>query len=255
MRKAAAVAIVLVVAVTGVSLIRSQQFANRMILARLDEVRDSLQAQRVRAGELQSQVTTLTDRVAKLEADNFELRRQIAALLKRKPVEIGSLALPPVLEAMPLVPMAPPSLATAEAMVVEPLPITWSSDWSSYQPAGIIAPSPAVVLERKFTDPAFVRKLYYSYASLQVTDTVTTLVGLSHGARETNPFLKGTVQNPMALIGLKAATIAGTVVAVETLRKKSPVVATATLIALNATLAVVVVNNINVVARQAEPPR
>ena len=252
MRKWAAVAIVLVVAATGLFLISVQRSANRMILARLEEVRESLYQQRVRNAELNGQIATLTERVGRLETDNRDLRRQLAMLLRRKPAEVASLAVPPALHAVPLAPIAAPSVASAESIVIEPVPITWATDWTSYQPAGIIAPSPAIVLERRLTDPDFVRKLYYSYAALQVTDAVTTLVAVNKGAIESNPLMQGAAGSPAAMLGLKAATIAGTVFTVEKLRKRSPVVATVTLIALNATLAVIAVNNISVVARQVD---
>ena len=252
MRKWPAIALVLIVAATGLFLVQVQFSANRMINARLEEVRDALYQQRARNGDLTSQIATLNERVGHLEADNRELRRQLAVLLRRKPAEVASITLPPVLEAVPLAPVAAPAVAAAETIILEPVPITWATDWTSYQPAGIIAPSPAIALERRFTDPDFVRKLYYSYAALQVTDAVTTLVSVNKGAIETNPFLQGAARNPAAMIGLKAATIAGTVFTVEALRKRSPVVATATLIALNATLAVVAVNNITVVSKQVD---
>ena len=64
-----------------------------------------------------------------------------AALLRRKPVEVTAMVAPIPLDARPLVTLAGPSVASAEPFVVEPVPITWSTDWSSYQPAGIVAPS------------------------------------------------------------------------------------------------------------------
>ena len=52
--------------------------------------------------------------------------------------------------------------------------------------------------------------------------------------------------------GIKAATIGGTILMLEKVRKDHPVVATASLIAINATLAVVAVNNVSVVSRQPQ---
>jgi hypothetical protein len=252
MRTLAAITLVLVVAGMGLLVVRSQQSANRMIVARLEEVRDALREQTLRNSELSGQVATLSERVGRLEADNRDLRRQLAALLKRKPAQVAAIALPP-LTAMPLMPIAEPSIASAERFVLEPVAITWSTDWSSYQPAGIIAPAPGLVLRRRLTDPDFVRKLYYGYAALQFTDAMTTLVSVDRGAREANPLLQQAARNPAAMIGLKAAAVAGTILTVEKIRQDHPIVATATLIAINATLAVVAVNNVSVAARQQTP--
>src|SRR5262245_6815857 len=126
MRKWAAVALVLVVAATGVLLVQFQQSANRMIIARLEEVRETLSQQRGRNADLNSQIVTLNERVGRLEADNSDLRRQLAVLLRRKPAEVASITLPPVLEAIPLAPVAAPPVATAETIILEPVPITWA---------------------------------------------------------------------------------------------------------------------------------
>ena len=106
------------------------------------------------------------------------------------------------------------------------------------------------MLQRRLTHPDFVRKLYYGYAALQMTDAATTVFSVNRGAREANPLLQSAARNPAAMIGLKAATIAGTILTLENVRKEHPVVATASLIAINATLAVVAVNNVSVIARQ-----
>lgn len=249
MRKFAAIMLMLVAAATGLLLVDLQLRANRVIVARLEEVRDALHQQARRNGELAEQVAALTERVGRLEADNRDLRKQLTALLRRKPAEVAAIALPP-LNAIPLMPIAEPSIASAEPFVLEPIPISWSTDWSSYQPAGIIAPAPGLILQRRLTDPDFVRKLYYGYAALQLTDGLTTLISVNRGAREANPLLQHVARNPAAMIGLKAAAVAGTVLTLEKLRQEHPVVATASLIAINATLAVVAVNNMSVVARQ-----
>jgi len=201
-------------------------------------------------------VTALVERVGRLEAENRELRRRLASLSalsevegRRKPVDAASVV-PAPLEAIPLAPLAAPSAARAGPIILETIPITWATDWSSYQPAGIVAPAPGIVLRRRLTHPDFVRKLYYGYAALQMTDAATTLVSVNRGAREANPFLQHAARHPAAMIGIKAATIAGTIFALEKVRQEHPVVATASLIAINATLAVVAVNNVSVVTRQ-----
>jgi hypothetical protein len=247
----AAGALLLAVIALAVYAVRQQQAANREILARLGDVQSSLREQTARAGELADQVTALAERVGRLEADNRDLRREVAMLLRRKPAEVASVVLPSPLEGIPLAPLAPPSVASAELIVIEPIPITWATDWSSYQPAGIVAPAPGIVLQRRLTHPDFVRRLYYSYAALQMTDAVTTLVSVNRGAREANPLLQNAARNPAVMIGIKAATVGGTVLMLEKVRREHPVVATVSLIAINATLAVVAVNNVSVYARQA----
>lgn len=260
MRNLAAGALIVAVIALAVYVVRQQQGANREILARLGDVQASLREQTARAGDLSNQVTALAERVGRLEADNRDLRRRLASLPalsdvegRRKPAEVAAVVLPSPLEAIPIAPFAAPSVATAELIVIEPIPITWATDWSSYQPAGIIAPAPGLVLQRRLTHPDFVRKLYYGYAALQMTDAVTTLVSVNRGAREANPLLQNAVRNPAAMIGIKAATITGTILTLEKVRKEHPVIATASLIAINATLAVVAVNNVTVATTQ--PPR
>ena len=252
MRTLAAAALLLTVAALGLYALRQQQAANREILSRLDEVRSALRDQARQSTELANQVTALSERVARLETDNRDLRRQLARLMNRKPIEVAAVALPPPLGAVPLVPLAEHSIAASEPILIEPIPITWATDWSSYQPAGIIAPPAPIELQRKLTDPAFVKKMYYSFAALQAADAVTTLAAVGSGAREANPLLQGAVKSPPAIIAIKAGVVAGTILTMEKFRKDNPVLITATLIVVNSTLAVVAVNNAAVVARQRE---
>lgn len=246
----AAGALVLAIAALGLYAVRQQQAANREILSRLDEVRSALRDEAARSGELATQVTALSERVARLETDNRDLRRQLARLLNRKPIEVALMTPPRPLDAIPLAPLAEHSTVESTGVLIEPIPITWATDWTAYQPAGIIAPPAPIVLQRKLTDPAFVKKMYYSYGFLQAADVVTTLVSVNQGAREFNPLLQGASQNPAAMIAIKAGTAAGTILMIEKLRKEHPVIAVATLIAINSTLAVVAVNNVSVAARQ-----
>ena len=259
MRTLAAGALLVAVIALAVYAVRQQQAANREILSRLGDVQAALREQTARAGDLANQVTALAGRVGRLEAENRDLRRRLALLpalsevegLRRKPAEVASFVLPPPLEGIPIAPLAAPSVVSAEPIILETIPITWATDWSSYQPAGIIAPAPGIVLQRRLTHPDFVRKLYYGYAALQMTDAVTTLVSVNRGAREANPFLQNAAGSPAAMIGIKAATIGGTILLLERVRKDHPVVATASLIAINATLAIVAMNNVSVVTRQS----
>jgi len=252
MRSLAAAALVLTVAALGLYGFRQQQAANREILSRLDDVRSALRDQTRQSAELANQVTALSERVARLETDNRDLRRQLARLLNRKPIEVAAFALPHPLDAVPLAPLAENSIVESEPILIEPIPITWATDWSSYQPAGIIAPPAPIELQRKLTGPAFMKKMYYSFAALQAADALTTLNAVSNGAREANPLLQGAVKSPPAIIAIKAGAVAGTILTLERLRKDHPVVAVASLIAINSTLAIVAINNASVTSRQKE---
>jgi hypothetical protein len=253
MRGLAAGVLVLAIGALALYAVRDQRNATREILARLDDLRGALRDESQRSAELAGQVSALTERVAGLEADNRDLRSQIAKLLNRRPVEVAAAALPAPLAAAALAPIAEHSIAESSLVVSEPIPITWAVDWTAYQPAGIIAPPAPLVLERRLTDPAFVKKLYYGFGALQATDAVTTLVSVGRGARETNPLLQGAARNPAAMFALKAGVVAGTVFTLEKLRKDHPAIAVATLIAINSTLAVVAVNNVTVAVRQDRP--
>jgi hypothetical protein len=241
---------VLIASALAVYALRQQQAANREILSRLDDVRSSLRDEAARSSGLTDQVTALSERVVRLESDNRDLRRQLARVLNRKPVGVALLTVPAPLDAIPLAPLAEHSMAEPSGVFIEPIPITWATDWSSYQPAGIIAPPAPLVLHRRLTDPAFVKKMYFGLGALHATDAVTTLVVINRGGREMNPLLQGAVGNPAALFAIKAGIVAGTVFAIENVRREHPVLATASLIAINGTLAAIAVNNVTVAARQ-----
>ena len=234
--------------------LREQQAANAAILAKLDLVQAALGDEARRSRELADRVSALSERVAGLERDNRDLRRRLTALLARKPVEVASLPLPleavPIMPA-PLMPYAPDTEAVAPAVMVETLPITWATDWTAYQPAGLIAPAPSVVLSRRLADPAFLKTMYVSYGALQIADVASTLASLEGGrAREANPFMRNVAGNPAAFIGVKAATSVLTILMMEKVRKTHPVAASVSMIAINATMAAIVVNNTAVAARQ-----
>jgi hypothetical protein len=246
-----AVAVVALVAtvVAAWFMVREQRAANRQILSTLDDVRSALSDQVRRSRDLERQVAVLSERVVSLENEVSDLRRRIVTL-SRRPAAIAGLT--PPLDAIALAPLAPspkPHVASPALIEIETLPITWATNWSSYQPAGIIAPAAPIVLERKLTDPAFVKKLYIGYAALQLSDVITTTAALKRGAREGNPFVRGVAGSPAALVGTKLAAGVVTIIALERLRKTHPVVASVSLIAINATLAAVTVNNIAVAAR------
>jgi hypothetical protein len=175
--------------------------------------------------------------------------------LSRLPAEIARARSAPI-DAIALAPVIPSPHAltpSSPEFLIETLPITWATDWTSYQPAGIVAQPAPLVLERRLTDPAFIKKMYIAFGALQAADVVSTTIALNRSAREGNPLLRDIAGSPAALVGVKAAVSVATIVAMEKLRKKRPVLTSVTLIALNATLAAVVINNASVGA--GAPPR
>ena len=245
----------LLIAAAMLFLLFDQRAANEKILSTLNEVNVALVNQTARSRELGNQVASLSERVSALEKEVIDLRRRVVTL-SRRPIAIVSAA-PAPLDSTTLAPVAPLALAHGtsgtsgtEGTVIETVPITWSTDVRSYQPAGIIAPTAPIVLERKLTDPSFMKKLYVSYAALQASDIITTTVGLSGNAREANPLLGNVARSPAAMIGVKAAGTVATIYTIEKLRKRNPVAASITLIALNATMAAVTINNVSVVTSQ-----
>lgn len=86
--------------------------------------------------------------------------------------------------------------------------------------------------------------LYATFATLQIADAITTIKALKHpGVRETNPFVKPFANNVPAMVLLKSASTAVTVVAVEKLWRKNRVAAVATMIGINAAYGVIVSRN------------
>jgi Domain of unknown function (DUF5658) len=235
----------LLIAAALAFLVFEQRVANEKILSTLYDVNAALVIETSRSRDLEHQVAALSERVGSLEKEVINLRRRVVALSGR-PVAIVRVIDP--VESIALAPVVPfpPSPKTQDPgpIVIETLPITWATDWKSYQPAGIIAPPAPIVLQRKLSDPAFVKKLYAGYAALQVSDIVTTTAGLNRNAREANPLLRDIARSPAALIGVKAAATVATIFTIEKLRQRHPVAATVTLIALNATLAAVTINNV-----------
>jgi hypothetical protein len=252
--RAVALVALVAAAVAAVFVIREQRDTNRKILDTLGDVKTALADQTRRAGELEQHVAGLSERVISLETEVGDLRRRVVRL-SRRPVEAARL-LPASVESIALAPFAasptPHVPSPMEVAVLETLPITWATDWTSYQPAGIVAAPAPIVLQRKLADPAFLKKLYFGYAALQAGDVISTTAALKRGAREGNPLIRGIAGSPAAMIGVKVAAGVATIVMIEKLRETRPVLATVTLIAMNATLAAVTVNNVAVAARASQ---
>jgi hypothetical protein len=153
-----------------------------------------------------------------------------------------------------LTPLAPlrgaiAAVPLAEETVAETPPLMIATDWTSFQAAEIATAPATTGFERMLADPVFVKGMYAGYAALQLGDAITTTLALSRGGREANPLLRGIVQSPAALIGVKAASTAATIVLIEKLRRRHPVAAGISMIAINATMAAVTINNMSFVSR------
>jgi hypothetical protein len=238
-------AVLVFVAIGGLLfLVSEQRNANRLILGQLDGLRIAIDQQAAQSRELSEQVAALSGRILALERDNQDLRRRLMILQRRRVTEVASVTLTAPLDATALPLYAEHASIADPDTLIAVLPITWATDWTSYQPAGIIAPSPRIVIPRKLADPAFLKAMYVSHGVLQAADALTTFAALGRGATEGNPLVRNIVNNRALFIGVKAATTVATVLTVEKLRKRNQVVASVTLIAINATLAAVAINNV-----------
>ena len=91
--------------------------------------------------------------------------------------------------------------------------------------------------------------LYASLATLNVLDALTTSKGLSHGAVEKNPFMKGVASSSAAMLAVKAGGTAVSIWMAERLWKTNRLAAIATMVAINAATGFVVLNNQKVINR------
>jgi hypothetical protein len=199
------------------------------------EPRAALANQAIRVRAPGSQVVTLSERAGTLEKEVVEIAKVTPPLETTAPITIETFK---------------PSVEHSGAVIsVDTLPITWATDWRAYQPAGIIATPAPIVLEWNVSEPARFKKWYVGYAALQAGDIITTITALNRDAREANPLLRDVARSPVKLLGVKAATTMATILAIESMRKRHPVVARVTLIAINATLAAVTINNVSAAHR------
>jgi hypothetical protein len=97
--------------------------------------------------------------------------------------------------------------------------------------------------------PALLMPLYVSFATLQVLDIQSTRSALKSGGVEGNPMMSGVVGSPVAMTALKAGATAGIILLSEKLRKRNPVAAVVTMVALNSAYAMVVSRNFAIARR------
>jgi hypothetical protein len=92
--------------------------------------------------------------------------------------------------------------------------------------------------------------LYSWLITLNAMDIRSTYKGLSTGrTREANPLVRPFVNNKAVFVGVKAGLTLTTIWLTEKTRRKHPKRALITMIALDATLAVIVANNYRVAAK------
>jgi hypothetical protein len=101
----------------------------------------------------------------------------------------------------------------------------------------------ATTYEPQLQRPAILPALYATLGAVQAWDVYSTRAALSAGAREANPTAAAFAGSAGALLGLKAATTAGTIVFAERMWKKNRVGAIVMLAAINGATAAVSLRN------------
>ena len=91
--------------------------------------------------------------------------------------------------------------------------------------------------------PAILPALYVTLGAMQAWDIHSTRTAIRAGAREANPTAVTASGNAASLLGLKAATTAGTIFFAERMWKKNKVGAIVMLVAINGATAAVSMNN------------
>jgi 4-amino-4-deoxy-L-arabinose transferase-like glycosyltransferase len=109
---------------------------------------------------------------------------------------------------------------------------------------GIAVPmAPMSTFTPKVSRPAVLPALYASLGVMQAWDVYSTRAALKAGAREANPAAAAFTGSAGSMLGLKAATTAGTILFAERMWKKNKVGAIVMLVAINGATAAVSMNN------------
>jgi hypothetical protein len=91
--------------------------------------------------------------------------------------------------------------------------------------------------------PAALPALYATLGAMQAWDAYSTTVALKAGATESNPTAAPFVGNAGSMLGLKAATTAGTIFFAERMWKKNKLGAIVMMVAINGATAAVSMHN------------
>ena len=146
---------------------------------------------------------------------------------------------------------ASPAAAAAQIIVGSPSvsmpPSEDAADSSSIDPGSPILAAPETHLElaqpTKSRPRGVLVPLYVSFAALQALDVHSTLRAVDAGGVEQNPFLKGLVNQPAALIALKGGVAASTILIADRLQHHNRIGAIVAMTALNSVYATVVAHN------------
>jgi hypothetical protein len=109
---------------------------------------------------------------------------------------------------------------------------------------GIVVPmAPVSSFAPKVERPAILPALYATLGAMQAWDVYSTRAAIKAGAVEANASAAPFAGNAGSLLGLKAATTAGTIYLAERMWKKNKVGAVVMLVAINGATAAVSINN------------
>ena len=109
---------------------------------------------------------------------------------------------------------------------------------------GVIVPmAPMSDYSPKIDRPAILPALYVTLSAMQAWDVYSTRSAIAAGAREANPTATPFSGNAGSLLGLKAATTAGTIFFAERMWRKNKVGAIVMLVAINGATAAVSMHN------------
>jgi hypothetical protein len=117
-------------------------------------------------------------------------------------------------------------------------------------PAAEPRPAAAMPILIEFKRPRVLPMLYVSLGVAQALDIMTTTKALQAGGREQNPVMAPFAKNTGAMIAIKAATTAATIIAVEKMWKKNRVGAIAMAVVANGAVAAVAAYNTRVIRAQ-----
>jgi hypothetical protein len=131
-----------------------------------------------------------------------------------------------------------PDAATREPIQLEPV----RTDLQPEAPRAFAARVPP-------RRPRSLVPLYITFGTLQALDAHSTLRGISSGQREANPVVNGLAGRPGAVVAIKAATAATTILVTEQIWKRNRLAAVATMVAVNSAYAVIAAHNYRMASR------
>jgi len=110
--------------------------------------------------------------------------------------------------------------------------------------------APAWAAEPQTERPPALVPLYLSFIGLQALDVHSTMTAVNDGARESNPVVRGTLDNPAALFAMKAGATAGVVLLTEKLWKRNRTAAVLAMVGVNSAYLTIAARNYRVGPRK-----